>query len=97
MTVNVEYNQLDPLLRATINKDGDVNNEKGRGLHWSTFQLNLSHFSHKIHPKYPLITPDTPRYPLIPHAHPINNSLSHKKCTSYPTERAYVEPKRGRV
>ena len=22
MTVNVEYNQLDPLLRATINKDG---------------------------------------------------------------------------
>ena len=25
MTVNVEYNQLDPLLRATINKDGDVN------------------------------------------------------------------------
>jgi len=29
MTVNVEYNQLDPLLRATINKDGDVNNDKG--------------------------------------------------------------------
>ena len=29
MTVNVEYNQLDPLLRATINKDGDVNNEHG--------------------------------------------------------------------
>ena len=25
MTVNVEYNQLDPLLRATINPDGDVN------------------------------------------------------------------------
>ena len=25
MTINVEYNQLDPLLRATINKDGDVN------------------------------------------------------------------------
>ena len=29
MTVNVEYNQLDPLLRATINKDGDVNNDAG--------------------------------------------------------------------
>ena len=29
MTVNVEYNQLDPLLRATINSEGDVNNEKG--------------------------------------------------------------------
>jgi UDP-sugar pyrophosphorylase len=29
MTVNVEYNQLDPLLRATINEDGDVNDEKG--------------------------------------------------------------------
>lgn len=29
MTVNVEYNQLDPLLRATINKEGDVNNDKG--------------------------------------------------------------------
>ena len=29
MTVNVEYNQLDPLLRATINEDGDVNNDKG--------------------------------------------------------------------
>jgi len=25
MTINVEYNQLDPLLRATINKEGDVN------------------------------------------------------------------------
>jgi UDP-sugar pyrophosphorylase len=25
MTLNVEYNQLDPLLRATINPEGDVN------------------------------------------------------------------------
>eukprot|EP01033_Poteriospumella_lacustris_P011483 gene11484-8171_t len=25
MTINVEYNQLDPLLRATVNPDGDVN------------------------------------------------------------------------
>jgi hypothetical protein len=28
MTVNVEYNQLDPLLRATINPQGDVNDAK---------------------------------------------------------------------
>lgn len=27
-TINVEYNQLDPLLRATGHKDGDVNNER---------------------------------------------------------------------
>jgi len=32
----------------------------GRGLHSSTFQLNLSRFSHKIHPSNPLITPNTP-------------------------------------
>ena len=25
----------------------------GRGLHSSTTQVNLSHFRHKIHPKYP--------------------------------------------
>jgi UDP-sugar pyrophosphorylase len=25
MTVNVEYNQLDPLLRATVSPEGDVN------------------------------------------------------------------------
>lgn len=25
MNLNIEYNQLDPLLRATVNKDGDVN------------------------------------------------------------------------
>ncbi len=25
LTINVEYNQLDPLLRGTINKEGDVN------------------------------------------------------------------------
>jgi len=28
MTINVEYNQLDPLLRATINPEGDVNDDK---------------------------------------------------------------------
>ena len=29
LTINVEYNQLDPLLRATINKEGDVNDATG--------------------------------------------------------------------
>ena len=29
MTINVEYNQLDPLLRATINAEGDVNDDTG--------------------------------------------------------------------
>lgn len=29
MTINVEYNQLDPLLRATINPEGDVNDDTG--------------------------------------------------------------------
>ena len=28
MTINVEYNQLDPLLRATVSKKGDVNDPK---------------------------------------------------------------------
>ena len=30
LTINVEYNQLDPLLRSTVNKDGDVADESGR-------------------------------------------------------------------
>lgn len=29
LTINVEYNQLDPLLRATVNKDGDVPESNG--------------------------------------------------------------------
>ena len=29
----------------------------GMGLHSSTFQLNLSRFRHKIHPRHPLISP----------------------------------------
>ena len=29
MTVNVEYNQLDPLLRATSHPDGDANDDTG--------------------------------------------------------------------
>jgi hypothetical protein len=35
----------------------------GRGLHSSTFQLNLSRFRFKIHPKHPLLIPDTPFIP----------------------------------
>ena len=30
MTINVEYNQLDPLLRATSSPEGDVNDATGR-------------------------------------------------------------------
>ena len=29
MTINVEYNQLDPLLRSTTHPDGDTNDESG--------------------------------------------------------------------
>ena len=29
LTINVEYNQLDPLLRATVSPEGDVPNERG--------------------------------------------------------------------
>ncbi len=32
LTLNVEYNQLDPLLRATVNPEGDVPNERGFSL-----------------------------------------------------------------
>ncbi len=32
MTLNVEYNQLDPLLRATVSPEGDVPNEQGFSL-----------------------------------------------------------------
>ena len=33
MTINVEYNQLDPLLRATTHPEGDSNTSSG----WSPF------------------------------------------------------------
>ena len=36
MTINVEYNQLDPLLRATISPEGDSNDSSG----WSPFPGN---------------------------------------------------------
>ncbi len=38
LTLNVEYNQLDPLLRATISPDGDVPNEQG----FSVFPGNIN-------------------------------------------------------
>lgn len=38
MVINVEYNQLDPLLRATGYPDGDVNNETG----YSPFPGNIN-------------------------------------------------------
>jgi UDP-sugar pyrophosphorylase len=38
LTLNVEYNQLDPLLRATISPEGDVANEKG----FSIFPGNIN-------------------------------------------------------
>jgi len=60
--------------------DGGV---RGRGLHSSTFQLNLSHFSDKVHPRQPLIPPDTPytppRQPLnVPRIPQIALKLSRK-------------------
>jgi len=36
----------------------------GRGLHSSTFQLNLSRFWHKIHPKHPPIPHHTSYTPI---------------------------------
>ncbi|KAL8166139.1 hypothetical protein V2J09_007638 [Rumex salicifolius] len=38
MVINVEYNQLDPLLRATINPEGDINCETG----YSPFPGNIN-------------------------------------------------------
>ena len=38
MVINVEYNQLDPLLRATGHPDGDVNSETG----YSPFPGNIN-------------------------------------------------------
>lgn len=32
LTVNIEYNQLDPLLRATVSPEGDIANERGHSI-----------------------------------------------------------------
>jgi UDP-sugar pyrophosphorylase len=45
MTINIEYNQLDPLLRATINSEGDVN-DRDTGL--SAFPGNINQFVNGI-------------------------------------------------
>lgn len=47
MTVNVEYNQLDPLLRATISAEGDVN-DKQTG--FSPFPGNINQLLFKLQP-----------------------------------------------
>ncbi len=46
MTVNVEYNQLDPLLRATINPLGDVNDPTG----CSPYPGNINQLLFQIEP-----------------------------------------------
>ncbi|XP_073021142.1 UDP-sugar pyrophosphorylase-like isoform X2 [Primulina eburnea] len=46
MVINVEYNQLDPLLRATGYPDGDVNNETG----FSPFPGNINQLIIEIAP-----------------------------------------------
>jgi hypothetical protein len=42
---------------------------RGRGLNSSTFQLNLSHFRHRVHPQQPLIIHHAPH---TPHKQPLN-------------------------
>lgn len=46
MTLNVEYNQLDPLLRATTSPDGDVNDETGH----SPFPGNINQLVFALEP-----------------------------------------------
>jgi UDP-sugar pyrophosphorylase len=46
LTLNVEYNQLDPLLRATVNPDGDVPNERG----FSEFPGNVNLLVIRVEP-----------------------------------------------
>ncbi|GAB4844122.1 hypothetical protein Ancab_037429 [Ancistrocladus abbreviatus] len=46
MVINVEYNQLDPLLRATINPEGDVNCETG----YSPFPGNINQLILELEP-----------------------------------------------
>ena len=47
LTINVEYNQLDPLLKATINAEGDVN-DPNTGL--SMFPGNINQLLFKLEP-----------------------------------------------
>ena len=50
---------LEACVRPWLTVGGGQEMLLGRGLHSSTFQLNLSRFWHKIHPKHPLLPPDT--------------------------------------
>ena len=58
----------------------------GRGLHSSTFKLNLSRFRYKIHLRHSLMPSDTSQTPC-----------KTPKCTPYLTQSAYVAPNSGRV
>jgi uncharacterized protein (DUF2344 family) len=53
MTINIEYNQLDPLLRATINSEGDVN-DRDTGL--SAFPGNINQLLFRLEPYVENIT-----------------------------------------
>ncbi|GLC50653.1 hypothetical protein PLESTB_000403900 [Pleodorina starrii] len=44
LTINVEYNQLDPLLRSTVSKEGDVNDASG----YSPFPGNINQLVLKL-------------------------------------------------
>jgi len=75
------------------------NPRQGRGLHPSTFQLNLSRFWHNIHPKHTLIPPNTsytpPNHPL--NAPPIPQKaleLSRKVNECRPLRRGHAGPYR---
>jgi len=52
------------MAKAEIEKGGEsafaATVVHGRGLHSSTFQLNLIRFRHYVYPKHPLIPPNTP-------------------------------------
>lgn len=41
LTINVEYNQLDPLLRSTVSPQGDVNDQSGAGQTGSKYQTYI--------------------------------------------------------
>jgi hypothetical protein len=45
--------------RQVLDSWEELARDEGRGLHSSTFQLNLSHFWRKIHPRHSLIHPET--------------------------------------
>jgi UDP-sugar pyrophosphorylase len=46
LTINVEYNQLDPLLRATVSPEGDIPNERG----FSRFPGNINMLVIRLEP-----------------------------------------------